>query len=87
VHRDESLNYQVFEETGNVNVVAEWQNWGRKLRLPLFIRSGDGTLLPYSQRVCGIIVGDDTNRRRLAADAKRRPRFLNRRKIGESESA
>ncbi len=87
VHRDETLNYKVFEEEGNANVVAEWQNWGRKLRLPLFIRSGDGALLPYSQRVSGVIVGDDSNRRRLSADAKRRPRFLNRRKIGEPESA
>ncbi len=87
VHSDETLNYRVFEETGNANVVAEWQNWGRKLRLPLFIRAGDGSLMPYSQRVSGVIVGDDSERRRLAADAKRRPRFLNRRKMGEPESA
>ncbi|MBU1174525.1 MAG: hypothetical protein KKH72_03905 [Alphaproteobacteria bacterium] len=87
VHHDETLTYKVFEETGNANVVAEWQNWGRKLRLPLYIRAGDGTLMPYSQRVSGVIVGDDTNRRRLGTDASRRPRFLNRRKVGETESA
>ena len=87
VHSDETLNYKVFEETGNANIVAEWQNWGRKLRLPLFIRSGDGALMPYSQRVSGVVVGDDSERRRLASDAKRRPRFLNRRKIGAPERA
>ena len=87
VHHDETLNYKVFEETGNANVVAEWQNWGRKLRLPLFIRSGDGELMPYSQRVSGVIMGDDSDRRRLATDSKRRPRFLNRRKMGQPESA
>ena len=87
VHHDETLNYRVFEETGNANVVAEWQNWGRKLRLPLYIRAGDGSLMPYSQRVSGVIVGDDSERRRLSADAKRRPRFLHRRKVGETESA
>jgi hypothetical protein len=87
LHADETLNYRVFEESGNANVVAEWQNWGRKLRLPLFIRAGNGGLMPYSQRVSGVIVGDDSDRRRLSADAKRRPRFLNRRKIGETESA
>ena len=87
VHHDETLNYKVFEEIGNANVVAEWQNWGRKLRLPLFIRSGDGALMPYSQRVSGVIVGDDTTRRRNGTDAKRRPRFLNRRKVGSPESA
>jgi len=85
VHGDPELNYQVFEEVGNLNVVAEWQNWGRKLRLPLFIRSGDGSLLPYSQQVDGVMLGQATGRRKLAGEAGRRPRFLNRRKPGASE--
>jgi hypothetical protein len=84
VHDDPELNYRVFEEVGNHCVVAEWQNWGRKLRLPLYIIAGDGSLLPYSQQVDGIMLGRATERRRLAADANRRPRFLNRRKPGET---
>jgi hypothetical protein len=84
VHDDPDLNYRVFEEIGNHCVVAEWQNWGRKLRLPLYIMAGDGSLLPYSQQVDGIMLGHATERRRLAADANRRPRFLNRRKPGET---
>lgn len=83
VHADPALNYRVFEEVGNQAVVAEWQNWGKKLRLPLFITAGDGSLLPYSQQVDGVMLGQATARRRLAADASRRPRFLNRRKPGE----
>jgi len=83
VHGDPDLNYRVFEETGNGNVVAEWQNWGKKLRLPLFIRSGDGSLVPYSQQVDGVALGEKTSRRKLAAVAGRRPRFLNRRKPGQ----
>ena len=83
VHGDPELNYRVFEEIGNANVVAEWQNWGRKLRLPLFIKAGDGNLLPYSQQVDGVALGMTTSRRKLAAEAGRRPRFLNRRKPGE----
>lgn len=82
VHEDQDLYYRVFEEIGNLNVVAEWQNWGRKLRLPLFIRAGDGDLLPYSQQVGGVLVGEDNTRRRTSADSKRRPRFLNKRKPG-----
>ena len=84
VHGDPDLNYRVFEEIGNANVVAEWQNWGRKLRLPLFIMAGDGSLLPYSQQVDGVMLGAATARRKLTVDANRRPRFLNRRKPGES---
>jgi len=86
VHGDSELNYRVFEEEGNHNVVAEWQNWGKKLRLPLLIKAGDGTYLPYSQHVDGVMVGEVNARRRLAADANRRPRFLNRRKPGQTEA-
>jgi hypothetical protein len=86
IHGDPDLNYQVFEEIGNSNVVAEWQNWGRKLRLPLYIKAGDGNLLPYSQQVDGVMLGQVTGRRKLAAEAGRRPRFLNRRKPGNTES-
>ena len=82
VHGDPDLNYRVFEEVGNGDVVAEWQNWGKKLRLPLYIRAGDGSLLPYSQQVDGVALGDSTSRRKLVAEAGRRPRFLNRRKPG-----
>ena len=84
VHGDPELNYRVFEEIGNSCVVAEWQNWGKKLRLPLYILSGDGSLLPYSQQVDGIMLGNDSGRRKLAASANRRARFLHRRKPGDA---
>jgi hypothetical protein len=83
VHADPDLNYRVFEESGNGSVVAEWQNWGKKLRLPLYIRAGDGSLLPYSQQVDGVMLGQSTGRRKLMTEANRRPRFLNRRKPGD----
>lgn len=82
VHEDEELNYKVFEEIGNTDVVAEWQNWGRKLRLPLFIRTGDGELMAYSQQVDGVMLGNSNIRRKTATEMNRRPRFLNRRKPG-----
>ena len=84
VHGDPDLNYRVFEEVGNANVVAEWQNWGKKLRLPLFIKAGEGNLLPYSQTVDGVHLGQNNGRRKLVAEASRRPAFLNRRKPGEN---
>jgi hypothetical protein len=87
VHSDSELNYRVFEEEGNHNVVAEWQNWGKKLRLPLFIKAGDGAYMPYSQQVDGVAVGNSQSRRKLVAEANRRPRFLNRRKPGAQSDA
>ena len=86
VHGDPELNYKVFEEAGNGAVVAEWQNWGKKLRLPLYIKAGDGSLLPYSQHVSGVALGPDVARRKMMHDVNRRPRFLNRRAPGESAS-
>jgi hypothetical protein len=86
VHGDPELNYRVFEEVGNANVVAEWQNWGKQLRLPLFIKAGDGRLLPYSQQVDGVMLGHTSSRRRLASESSRRPRFLNRRQPGDSQA-
>ena len=87
VHGDAELNYKVFEEVGNGDVVAEWQNWGKKLRLPLFIKAGDGSLLPYSQQVDGVALGQSSERRRRVAEAGRRPAFLNRRKPGMQPDA
>ena len=84
VHGDPELNYKVFEEAGNGSVVAEWQNWGKKLRLPLYIKAGDGNLLPYSQTVDGVHLGQNNGRRNLVAEASRRPAFLNRRKPGDA---
>jgi len=86
VHSDSELNYRVFEEEGNHSVVAEWQNWGKKLRLPLFIKAGDGNYMPYSQHVDGVMVGNTASRRKLVAEAGRRPRFLNRRKPGHPDA-
>jgi hypothetical protein len=86
VHADAELNYKVFEEQGNQSVVAEWQNWGKKLRLPLFIKAGDGQYMPYSQQVDGVMVGNSAARRKLASEAGRRPRFLNRRQPGQPDA-
>ena len=80
VHQDPDFNYQVYEESGNAQIIAEWQNWGRQLRLPLFIRGGDGELVAYSQQVDGVMLGQQTARRKTASQASRRPRFLHRRK-------
>ncbi|RDE10638.1 hypothetical protein DVH29_01435 [Pelagibacterium lacus] len=83
VHPNGDFNYRVYEEGGNANIVAEWQNWGKKLRLPLYIRAGDGSLVAYSQQIDGVMVGVEHSRRMLSAEAERRTRFARRRKPGE----
>lgn len=80
VHKEEDLNYRVYKELGNANVVAEWQNWGKKLRLPLYIKSGNGDLMAYSSQVSGVLLGNSNERKKAIGEVSRRPRFLNRRK-------
>jgi hypothetical protein len=86
VHPNEEFNYQVYAENGNANAVAEWQNWGKKLRLPLYISAGDGSLVAYSQQVDGVMLGNQSGRRMLATDMERRTRFARRRKPGEKSA-
>ena len=42
--------------------------------------------MPYSQHVDGVMVGNSASRRKLAAEAGRRPRFLNRRQPGQPDA-
>ncbi|WP_127144782.1 DUF6101 family protein [Pelagibacterium montanilacus] len=84
VHPNPDFHYQVFEERGNANVVAEWQNWGKKLRLPLYIRAGDGKMVAYSQHIDGVALGEAGPRRMLAPQVERRTRFARKRKTGQS---
>ena len=83
VHGDPDLNYRVFEELGNANVVAEWQNWGRSSACRCSSRPVTATSSPIRSRSMASHLASSHDRRRLAADAERRPRFLNRRQTGQ----
>ena len=68
--RDPELNYQVFAGRGNANVVAGMAEWGKKPVCCLYIKAGDGSLLPRcSQQVSGVMVGAIVPRAGLAHDA------------------
>ncbi len=65
------LNYRVFEEIGNANVVAEWQNWGRKSPAAVSSRRATAACCPIPagrRRGARRLV----SRRKLAAEAGRR---------------
>ena len=64
-----------------------WAEGDRYVGKVLFIKAGDGAYMPYSQQVDGVMVGNNQSRRKLAAEAGRRPRFLNRRKPGMQPDA
>jgi hypothetical protein len=69
------------------NIVAnDWQAWGRALNLPLLIVGQDGSIGEPLKGDDAIFIGASKPRRRHSYFAKRRPRFLTRRKIGQLDA-
>ncbi|MEP3280589.1 MAG: DUF6101 family protein [Stappiaceae bacterium] len=64
------------------DVVADWQLWGRQLRLPLLLEESDGALLEVAGRLDVVQMGSSMPRRGASSVRQRRPRFLCRRKTG-----
>ena len=82
-HRDAALSVPLFAASDSDDVVAEWQLWGRVLRLPLLIANLDGTLREPFRRLGSVRVGTSAPRRRRRTALKaRRPSILMRRRPG-----
>ncbi|KAA0123064.1 hypothetical protein CIW48_14905 [Methylobacterium sp. P1-11] len=68
-----------FEED---DVVAVWRDIAARAGLVRMIVREDGLLVPVSQQIGRLILGQVRIRRRHAGLGRRRPRFLTRRKTG-----
>ena len=68
-----------FEED---DVVAVWRDIAARAGLTRMIVREDGLLVPVSQQIGRLILGQVRIRRRQAGLGRRRPRFLARRKTG-----
>ena len=66
------------------DVVADWRAWGRILGLPLLMVEPDGSYRPVEERIGCVAVKPTLPRRRRSVLAKRRPRFLARRRTGDA---
>ena len=82
-HRDCALSLPLYHAEDTTDVVAEWQSWGRALKLPLLIAEFDGRLREPFARVGALRVATPHPRRRKRSALKRRrPSILLRRKPG-----
>jgi hypothetical protein len=82
-HRDPALAIELFAAPDSTDVVAEWQLWGRVLGLPLLVADTDGSFSEPFPRLGAVRFKAPTARRRRRSPlAKRRPRFLARRRTG-----
>ncbi len=68
------------------SISDDWQAWGRALHLPLLIIGQDGSVGEPLHDTGGVHMGPPKPRRRHSFFAKRRPRFLTRRKTGHVDA-
>ena len=82
-HRDPALSIPLFIAPDGTDALADWQLWGRVLRLPLLVCDGDGVYRdPFA--CIGLVrtAKAQPRRRRHTAVRGRRPKILMRRKAG-----
>ncbi len=84
LHKDPSLTLPLIAGDTPEDVAADWQAWGRALKLPLLVIGQDGSVSAPLDDLVGIMAGPPKPRRRYSFFAGRRPRFLTRRKTGHS---
>jgi hypothetical protein len=87
-HRDPALSIELFAAPDADDVMAEWRLWGRVLGLPLLVTGSDGALSDPFPRIGAVRFKAPTPRRRRRSPlAKRRPKFLARRRPGVTRQA
>lgn len=82
LHRDPNLSLPLAVARDLDDVVADWRSWGKTLSLPLLIVEADGSYHAVEARIGAVDVRAPRPRRRRSILARRRPRFLVRRKPG-----
>jgi Family of unknown function (DUF6101) len=63
-HRDPALSVPLYAAPDSIDVLAEWQLWGRVLGLPLLIADRDGNLREPFRRIGAVRVSISAVRRR-----------------------
>lgn len=85
MHRDPALSLPLMIAKDPAEVAADWHAWGQILGLPLLLVEQDGTIVMPADRTNPTILQAPKPRRRHSFFAKRRPRFLTRRKTGRAD--
>jgi hypothetical protein len=87
VHDDPDLDVPLYESHDDSEITAVWQSWSRRLGLPLMIADCDGDLVEPFPRLGSLVVARPRPRRMPVHIARRRPRFLSRRRTGRLPEA
>ncbi len=82
-HDDPDLDILLTETQDPTAAAAEWKYWSSFLALPR-LAAKDGEFAPLEKTMGGVLLKDMLARRGASAVARRRPRFLVRRKVGDA---
>ena len=82
-HRDSALSIELYAAENADDVVAEWRLWARVLGVPALVTGSDGKFSEPFPRLGSVLCRAPAQRRRRRSPlARRRPRFLTRRRVG-----
>jgi Family of unknown function (DUF6101) len=85
-HPDPALSLELCRAVNGGHIIAEWQSWGRTLRLPLLVVDADGHLRDPFERMGAVRIGATIARRRRRSPLhRRRPSLPLRRPAGQPE--
>lgn len=86
LHSDPDLTLQLAATHDPDEIAGAWQAWAQTLNLPLLVIGQDGSVGEPLAAYRGVIMSRPKPRRRHSYFAKRRPRFLTRRKVGHLDA-
>ncbi len=81
IHADRDLSVALEEAPDDHDIVADWRLWSRFFRLPALVERQPGAIEQAEPALGALLLGRATPDRRVKR-SKRRPRFLQRRKMG-----
>jgi hypothetical protein len=81
-HEDPGYDIVLFQADDDRDVTAEWQFWATRFGLPLLVSEPDGSLSQPFPQLGPLMVAEPRPRRIPGDFAKRRPRFLTKRRTG-----
>jgi hypothetical protein len=82
LHFDSDLTVRLAAANDPESIAADWQEWGRRLGMPLLVIAADGSVSAPLATLGGLVTSPAKARRRPAHFRTRRPRFLVRRRVG-----
>ncbi len=82
-HHDPALSVPLTVTRNMEIAAADWQGWSDRLHLPMLLIERDGAAEQVGPRA-SVEIGAPVPRRSHGATASRRPRFLMRRKVGQT---